>query len=120
VTALCANTMIRAFMRNSSWASSASSMADETVVIEINDAGGGQVEAHVDSLPFAPGSLNRIQISLEALLAYDERRQDEVVAHLLTLLVPDGQLELVRKGPEDLMARWPGSLRVVDDERMSS
>jgi hypothetical protein len=90
-----------------------------TVAVALDDSG-GHLEASLDSLPFAPASLLRIQISLETLLAFDEESQDAAVAHLLTLLVPDGRLELVRRGPESLMARWPGSLLVVDGEPVSS
>jgi Glycosyl transferase family 2 len=94
-------------------------LSDETVVVALDDSG-GQIEAPLDGLPFAPASLLRIQISLETLSAYDDERQDAVVAHLLTLLAPEGRLELVRKGPESLLARWPGSLLVVDSEPRSS
>ena len=91
---------------------------DETVVVRL-DEDSVPLEAPLDGLPFAPSSLRHIQVSLELLLTYDEERQDAVVAHLLSLLTPDGRLEVVRTGPERLLARWPGSVAVVERESAS-
>ena len=55
-------------------------------------------------------SSRRASSAIECLV-HEEERQDAVVAHLLTLLVPDGRLELVRTGPESLMARVSGGGR---------
>ena len=50
-------------------------------------------------------SSRRASSAIECLV-HEEERQDAVVAHLLTLLVPDGRLEVVRTGPESLVAPW--------------
>jgi glycosyltransferase involved in cell wall biosynthesis len=85
---------------------------DEVAVVEPGESD-GEIEAPFDDLPFAAGSLDRIRVPVERLLTYDGVRQESVVEHLLTLLSPDGHLELVQTGPEVLLARWPEAFRVV-------
>ena len=92
--------------------------ADEVVVVEVDD-GAGRITASLLDLPFAPGSLELIRVPLALLQAHDDQGQDALISHLLTLLAPEGEIEVVQTATDGLLARWSGCIRVVDSEGIS-
>jgi glycosyltransferase involved in cell wall biosynthesis len=84
----------------------------ELVVVEPGEAG-GDVEAALDDLPVAPGSLTRIRIPAGRVLSLAPAAQDALLAGLAELLAPGGKIDLVDARPEPLLERWPGIVRLV-------
>ena len=108
----------KASVRSLALGSPVSPSADEMVVVEVDD-GAGRISANLLNLPFAPGTLELIRVPLELLQAHDDQGQDALISHLLTLLAPEGEIEVVQTAADGLLARWSGCIRVVDSDEIS-